>query len=55
MSLVNSVEVFPGEEINTICINPDNKLCYVWSSENIISTFLQYNRNNHLNIQLISI
>ena len=37
MSLVNSVEVFPGEEINTICINPDNKLCYVWSSENIIS------------------
>ena len=37
MSLINSIEVFPGEEINTICINPDNKLCYVWSSENIIS------------------
>jgi WD40 repeat protein len=37
MSLINSIEVFPGEEINTICINPDNKLCYVWSSKNIIS------------------
>ena len=37
MSLINSIEVSPGEEINTICINPDNKLCYVWSSDNIIS------------------
>ena len=37
MSLINSIEVFPGEEINTICITPDNKLCYAWSSNNIIS------------------
>ena len=37
MTLINSVEVFPEEEINTICLSQDKKNCYVWSSENIIA------------------
>ena len=37
MTLINSVKVFPGEEINTICVSPDKKHCYVWSSSNIIA------------------
>ena len=37
MTLVNSVKVFPVEEINTISISPDKKSCYAWSSNNIIA------------------
>ena len=37
MTLVNSKEIFPGEEINTICISPNKKICYVCSSDNAIA------------------
>ena len=37
MTLINSIEVFPGEEINTICISPDKKYCFVWSFGNVIA------------------
>ena len=37
MELINSIEVFPGEEINTICLSPDKKYYFVWSSGNIIA------------------
>jgi WD40 repeat protein len=37
MTLVNSIEVFHGEEINTICISLNKKTCYVWSSGNTIA------------------
>jgi hypothetical protein len=36
MTLVNSLEVFPGEEINSICISPNKKTCYVCSSDGTI-------------------
>jgi len=37
MTLINSIEVFPGEEINTISVSPNKKTCYVWSSDNTIA------------------
>ena len=37
MTLINSIEVFPGEEINTISVSPNKKTCYVWSSCNTIA------------------
>ena len=37
MTLINSIQIFPGEEINTICLTPNKKYCFVWSSENIIA------------------
>ena len=37
MTLINSIKIFPGEEINTICLTPNKKYLYVWSSENVIA------------------
>ena len=37
MALINSIEVFPGEEINAICLSPDKKYCFVWSTGNMIA------------------
>ena len=48
MTLVNSVKVFPGEEINTICVSPDKKCCYVWSSNNIIAVIKDSNLNKNI-------
>ena len=36
MSLINSLEVFPGKEINALCVSRDKKYCYVCSDDNII-------------------
>ena len=36
MDLLNKIEVFPNKEINAICISPDKKYCYIWSSGNVI-------------------
>ena len=36
MSLINSIEIFPGEEINMLYLSEDKKYCFVWSSNNII-------------------
>ena len=37
MTLINSVEVFPENEINMICLSPDKKYCFVWSSDKAIA------------------
>ena len=37
LTLINSIKVFPDEEINTICVSPDKKHCYVWSCSNYIA------------------
>ena len=37
MTLINSIEVFPKEEINTICLSPDKRYCFTWSSGNVIA------------------
>ena len=37
LTLINSIKVFPNEEINTICVSPDKKHCYVWSCSNSIA------------------
>ena len=37
MALINCIEVFPGNEINTISLSPDKKYCFVWGSEDAIS------------------
>ena len=37
MTLIHSIEVFPGDEINMVSLSPDKKFCFVWSSENAIA------------------
>ena len=37
MILINSIEIFPGNEINCICITQDKRFCYACSSDNIIA------------------
>ena len=37
MTLINSIEVFPEKDINTLCLSNDKKLCYACSSDNIIA------------------
>ena len=37
MILVNSIEPFPSQEINEVCISYDKKYCYVWSYGNVIA------------------
>ena len=37
MTLINSIEVFPNKEINSICLSHDKKYCFACSSDNIIA------------------
>ena len=49
MSLLHSIEVFPGEEINTISLSPDKKFCFVWGSQDSIAILKDsdINKNNN--------
>ena len=49
MTLLHSIEVFPGEEINTISLSPDKKYCFVWGSGNVIAVLKDsdINKNNN--------
>ena len=37
MTLINSIKVFEGEDINTICISPDKKYCFACNTDNKIA------------------
>ena len=47
MILINSIEVFPKKEINSLCISQDKKHIYAWSSENIIAVIKASDKNKN--------
>ena len=47
MILINSIEVFPKKEINSLCISQDKKHIYAWSSENIIVVIKASDKNKN--------
>ena len=48
MTIVNSIPVFKGKEINSICISPDKKCCYVWSLNNVIAVIKDSDLNKNI-------
>jgi WD40 repeat protein len=48
MTIVNSIPVFKGKEINSICISPDKKCCYVWSLNNVIAVIKDSELNKNI-------
>ena len=49
MTLINSIEVFPGTEINKISLSPDKKYCFVYGLDEIIAVLKDsdINKNNN--------
>ena len=55
MTILHSIEVFPGEEINTISLSPDKKLCFVWGEQDSIAVLKDSDinkSNNKENVEL---